>query len=97
MDNRPRGREPSNPPLKRTGQDTLVDAEGKKHRLFKGVRKLLKHLREKGILLSIASSNRHEPNMVEECLRKPELDFFVYPQVNRRDKGGEREKPSYAK
>ena len=75
------------PPLKRTGRDTLVDAEGKKLRLFKGVRKLLNHLREKGILLSIASSNHYEPNMVEECLRTLELDFFVYPQVNYRDKG----------
>ena len=75
------------PPLKRTGLDMLVDAEGKKLRLFGGVRELLNSLMEKGILLSIASSNQCDPNMVEECLRILELDFFIYPQVNYRDKG----------
>ena len=75
------------PPLKRTGLDMLVDADGKELRLFNGVRDLLNILREKGILLSIASSNHYDPNMVEECLRTLELDFFIYPQVNYRDKG----------
>ncbi|MGQ9722996.1 MAG: magnesium-dependent phosphatase-1 [Candidatus Jordarchaeum sp.] len=75
------------PPLKRTGLDTLVDAEGKKLRLFGGVRNLLNKLREKGILLSIASSNQYDPNMVEECLKILEIDFFTYPQINYRDKG----------
>lgn len=75
------------PPLKRTGLDMLVDADGKELRLFNGVRDLLNILREKGILLSIASSNHYDPNMVEECLRTLEIDFFIYPQVNYRDKG----------
>jgi magnesium-dependent phosphatase-1 len=75
------------PPLKRTGLNSLEDAEGKKLRLFEGVRELLNFLREKSILLSIASSNQYNPNMVEECLKTLGLDFFVYPQVNYRDKG----------
>lgn len=75
------------PPLKRTGLDKLVDSEGKELRLFNGVRELLNMLREKGILLSVASSNHYDPNMVEECLKTLELDFFVYPQINYRDKG----------
>lgn len=75
------------PPLKRTGLDALVDAEGKELRLFNGVRDLLNALRKRGILLSIASSNQYDPNMVEECLKTLELEFFVYPQVNYRDKG----------
>ncbi|MFB0562772.1 MAG: magnesium-dependent phosphatase-1 [Candidatus Lokiarchaeia archaeon] len=75
------------PPLKRTGIDSLVDAESKELRLFNGVRDLLNILKEKEILLSIASSNHYDPNMVEECLKTLELDFFTYPQINYRDKG----------
>ncbi|MHA1362212.1 MAG: magnesium-dependent phosphatase-1 [Candidatus Freyarchaeota archaeon] len=75
------------PPLKPTGTDTLRDSEGSTVRLLPGVRKVLKELKERGILISIASLNSPEPNMVLECLKLFQLDhYFIHPQVNHKGK-----------
>ncbi|MEX2705806.1 MAG: hypothetical protein Q6352_011160 [Candidatus Freyrarchaeum guaymaensis] len=47
------------PPLKPTGTDTLRDSEGSTVRLLPGVRKVLKELKERGILIS--SSKPEQP------------------------------------
>nr|MDO8077513.1 magnesium-dependent phosphatase-1 [Candidatus Freyarchaeota archaeon] len=75
------------PPLKPTGTDTLRDSEGSTVRLLPGVRKVLKELKERVILISIASLNSPEPNMVLECLKLFQLDhYFIHPQVNHKEK-----------
>nr|MDO8077407.1 magnesium-dependent phosphatase-1 [Candidatus Freyarchaeota archaeon] len=75
------------PPLRRV-DDEIVDSEGKRITLFRGVRQLLETLRERGILISLVSLNDSEPNRVLECLELFGLrDYIVYPQVNWGDKG----------
>ncbi|HEY3247003.1 MAG TPA: magnesium-dependent phosphatase-1 [bacterium] len=67
-------------PFTRANDETVADADGIQIRLFPGARALLEGLRERGVLISIASWNRPEP--VFEILQLLNLaDFFARPKV----------------
>jgi len=75
------------PPLRIIGTSELCDSVGARVKLFSGVREVLKGLQEKGVLMSIASLNDPEPDMVAECLKLFGIsDYFIYPQVNHKGK-----------
>ncbi|MEM2984389.1 MAG: magnesium-dependent phosphatase-1 [Candidatus Jordarchaeaceae archaeon] len=75
------------PPLRLVDANEIRDSQDAKVKLFPEVRELLKTLREKGILMSIASLNDPEPNLVMECLKLFKIaDYFIYPQVNHKGK-----------
>jgi magnesium-dependent phosphatase-1 len=75
------------PPLRIIGTNELCDSVDARVRLFPGVQELLKSLQEKGVLMSIASLNDPEPNLVIECLELFGIaDYFIYPQINHKGK-----------
>ncbi|HEV8353110.1 MAG TPA: magnesium-dependent phosphatase-1 [bacterium] len=67
-------------PFTRADDETVVDADGIQVRLFPGAKPLLKGLRERGVLISIASWNRPEP-VFEILLLLDLVDFFTRPKV----------------
>ena len=67
-------------PFRRVDAETVEDAGGVRVRLRPGVRELLGGLRERGVLISVASWN--EPAPVFAILDQLELtEFFICPQV----------------
>ncbi|MBS7251718.1 MAG: magnesium-dependent phosphatase-1 [Candidatus Freyarchaeota archaeon] len=75
------------PPLRLVEVNEIRDSQEAKVKLFPEVRELLKTIKEKGILMSIASLNDPEPNLVMECLKLFKIaDYFIYPQVNHKGK-----------
>jgi magnesium-dependent phosphatase-1 len=75
------------PPLRIVETDEITDSQNASVKLFPGVRELLKSLKEKGVLMSIASLNSPEPNLVMECLKLFEIaDYFIYPQIDHKGK-----------
>jgi magnesium-dependent phosphatase-1 len=75
------------PPLKLIETNELTDSQDARVKLFPGVRETLKNLHEKGILMSIASLNDPEPNLVMECFKIFGIaDYFIYPQINHKGK-----------
>nr|MDO8063845.1 magnesium-dependent phosphatase-1 [Candidatus Freyrarchaeum guaymaensis] len=74
-------------PLRRVGDDLVVDAYGVRVRLFSGVRELLEELRRRGVIVSLVSANDEEPNKVRLLLEAFGIDrYFAFPQVNWRRK-----------
>ncbi|MGQ9721810.1 MAG: magnesium-dependent phosphatase-1 [Candidatus Jordarchaeum sp.] len=75
------------PPLRIIKTDVISDSQGETVKLFPGIREMLKSLQEKGILMSIASLNDPEPNMVTECFKLFKINYyFIHPQVTTRAK-----------
>ncbi|MFB0560157.1 MAG: magnesium-dependent phosphatase-1 [Candidatus Lokiarchaeia archaeon] len=75
------------PPIRLIETNELTDSRDAGVKLFPGVRETLKSLQEKGILISIASLNDPEPNLVMECFKLFGIaDYFIYPQINHKGK-----------
>ena len=67
-------------PFRLLNEDEVVDSEGEVVRLYKGVREVLRTLKDSGYILSIASWNKPEP--VFQLLDLFKLrGLFTYPQV----------------
>jgi len=68
------------PPFRRVDDESVIDARGEAVRLFRGVREVLDTLRDRGLLLSIASWNRLEHVFpIFELLGL--TAYFVHPKV----------------
>jgi magnesium-dependent phosphatase-1 len=67
-------------PFARVDPETVRDADGIRVRLNPGARTLLAHLRDRGILISIASWNHPEPVFAIFALLDLEA-FFAHPKV----------------
>lgn len=68
------------PPYRRVDEDTIEDARGDRVRLFPGARDVLDALRERGLLISIASWNL--PQIVSRILDALGLTaYFTRPKV----------------
>ncbi|MFQ6074746.1 MAG: magnesium-dependent phosphatase-1 [Candidatus Bathyarchaeia archaeon] len=76
------------PPFRRVDPMTVRDDEGELVRLHEGVRETLEGLRERGILVSVASWNDPEP--VHQLFRLFEIGgYFIHPKVEHHPRKGE--------
>lgn len=76
------------PPFSRVNSVTAQDADGELVRLHEGVRETLEGLKERGILVSVASWNDPEP--VHQLLKLFELEgYFTHPKVEPHPNKGE--------
>ena len=68
------------PPFRRVEADAVVDSRGERVHLFRGVRDVLETLRQRGLLISIASWNR--PEHVFPVFELLDLAaYFTHPKV----------------
>lgn len=74
-------------PFTKLDDETVADAKGVEVRLFPGARDVLSTLRERGILISVASWNRPEPVFaifhllgLTEFFVRPKVEFHPYKE-----------------
>ncbi len=75
-------------PLKKINANTLEDVKGEKISINPGIRYLLEKLKEKGIIISVASWN--DPKPVFEALKLFGItEYFKHPQIMDQPNKGE--------